>query len=508
PVMVQANPDAALRPRRPWRREERHLGRRGPGNPFLRENVPEAHLHPGAHSVLGTVSCGGDGSGECGPLSSSTEADVSDMELEEVSMEDVPALPPPYEELPGTRRRGWPARQHPGGSAENESKSQDVGDGYEVPNLRPNSGMDGDGDHGDLASDKGEDLEEKKEESESTGRNSCCVADKEVSEAPEGMGGEGSGAAGSSPGLPPSAPGPRLGEDMAAYVMRPALFGRMVQCLISRDRRGVDKGFFPFYYLYLEAADGQKHFLLSGRKRKRSKTPNYLISLDRTDLSRDGDNFVGKVRSNALGTKFTIFDNGVNPERKNFVTETARIREELGAVCYETNFLGLRGPRKMTLIIPGIDAQNRRIGVQPQNEQESLLSRLQRGATQGLVLMQNKAPLWSDESGVYVLNFHGRVTRASVKNFQIVHRDDRELLGTGLPGQGSVSGENHFSHEHLSVFPGRGEFHAIGKPLGKCSSHGTQRDYGLEKAPHSLSGVVVLAAQARRRETRPLRFHF
>lgn len=122
--------------------------------------------------------------------------------------------------------------------------------------------------------------------------------------------------------------------------------------------------------------------------------------------------------------------------------------------------------------------------------------------------MQNKAPLWSDESGVYVLNFHGRVTRASVKNFQIVHRDDRELLGTGLPGQGSVSGENHFSHEHLSVFPGRGEFHAIGKPLGKCSSHGTQRDYGLEKAPHSLSGVVVLAAQARRRETRPLRFHF
>lgn len=36
------------------------------------------------------------------------------MELEEVSMEDVPALPPPYEELPGTRRRGWPARQHPG----------------------------------------------------------------------------------------------------------------------------------------------------------------------------------------------------------------------------------------------------------------------------------------------------------------------------------------------------------------------------------------------------------
>lgn len=39
-----------------------------------------------------------------------------------------------------------------------------------------------------------------------------------------------------------------------------------------------------------------QHFLLAGRKRKRSKTSNYLISLDPTDLSRDGDHFVGKVR--------------------------------------------------------------------------------------------------------------------------------------------------------------------------------------------------------------------
>lgn len=39
-----------------------------------------------------------------------------------------------------------------------------------------------------------------------------------------------------------------------------------------------------------------QHFLLAGHKRKRSTTSNYLISLDPKDLSRDGDNFVGKVR--------------------------------------------------------------------------------------------------------------------------------------------------------------------------------------------------------------------
>lgn len=37
-------------------------------------------------------------------------------------------------------------------------------------------------------------------------------------------------------------------------------------------------------------------FLLAGRKRKKSKTSNYLISVDPTDLSREGESFIGKLR--------------------------------------------------------------------------------------------------------------------------------------------------------------------------------------------------------------------
>lgn len=43
-------------------------------NPFLRENVPEAHLHAGTHSAQGIMSCGGDGRPEPSPLASPTEA--------------------------------------------------------------------------------------------------------------------------------------------------------------------------------------------------------------------------------------------------------------------------------------------------------------------------------------------------------------------------------------------------------------------------------------------------
>ncbi|KAM5209702.1 tubby-related protein 2 isoform 2-T2 [Hipposideros larvatus] len=380
--MVQANPDASFRSCQSLRREERIAGDRGLRNPFLWEKMPEANLRSGVPSALGTVSCGEDGSGERCPLALPIEA---------------------------------------GSHAEDESKSQGLGDKYELLSLERNPGTDCDWGRGDLASNKDEDLEENKEESESTVRNSRGEADVEVSEA---LKGKGENDVGSSFHLSLHVSGPLLGEDLEAYVLQPAMRDGMVQCLISRDKQGVDKGMFPFYYLYLEAAEGQKHFLLAARKRKRSKTSNYLISLDPTDLSRNGDNIVGKVRSNVLGTKFTIFDSGTNPKRKNSIPGSGWIRKELGAVCYETNVLGFRGPRKMTVIIPGIDAQNGRISIQPQNEQGSLLSRLQNGAIQGLILLRNKAPMWSDERGVYVLNFKGRVTQASVKNFQIVHPDD------------------------------------------------------------------------------------
>lgn len=46
-----------------------------------------------------------------------------------------------------------------------------------------------------------------------------------------------------------------------------------------------------------------------------------------------------------------------------------------------------------------------------------------------LIELHNKAPVWNDETQSYVLNFHGRVTHASVKNFQIVHNDDRKSCG-------------------------------------------------------------------------------
>jgi len=76
-----------------------------------------------------------------------------------------------------------------------------------------------------------------------------------------------------------------------------------------------------------------KVFLLAARKRKKSTTSNYLISTDPTDLSRAGESFVGKLRSNLLGTHFTIFDNGQSPSKSASSNKNSP-RQEVAAVIY------------------------------------------------------------------------------------------------------------------------------------------------------------------------------
>lgn len=45
-----------------------------------------------------------------------------------------------------------------------------------------------------------------------------------------------------------------------------------------------------------------------------------------------------------------------------------------------------------------------------------------------IVELHNKTPVWNDDTQSYVLNFHGRVTQASVKNFQLVHDSDPDYI--------------------------------------------------------------------------------
>lgn len=50
------------------------------------------------------------------------------------------------------------------------------------------------------------------------------------------------------------------------WVLQPAAQGCLYKCRITRDRKGMDRGLFPLYYLHLERDYGKKVFLLAGKR--------------------------------------------------------------------------------------------------------------------------------------------------------------------------------------------------------------------------------------------------
>ncbi|XP_060111660.1 tubby-related protein 2 [Heteronotia binoei] len=482
PLMVQANMDSKVKGRRGGRKSEErvplmescseHSLFNGTNSPFLVDPVPEAHL--GTHPWSGSVQVNRihNGQGE--------SADFSDeVELEEAILEET--QPICKQEL--EPKKGWQAKQREGRSnvqrreQSSRSKKEVLSPSRDVPSVimdmtdskdslqqeGPESAESEDA-HSKLYNTCSLQSNSESEEESSpeltvppspmkkprdrmlVQRGSLTNGTRSVSEDDEDEAEDADFqedqddmlsrvmytreeiGVSSTPSGESSIPLSLKVDDIEAFVLQPCPQGSTVQCRITRDRKGMDKGIFPFYYLHLEMENGKKRFLMSGRKRKKSKTSNYLISLDPIDLSRGGESFIGKVRSNVLGTKFTVFDSGISPEKKPFVPESAELRQELVAICYETNVLGFRGPRKMTVIIPGMNLDNERICIRPKNEHETLLIRYQNRNMQNLIKLHNKMPAWNEETQSYVLNFHGRVTQASVKNFQIISDDDPQYI--------------------------------------------------------------------------------
>eukprot|EP00042_Codosiga_hollandica_P052261 m.660708 g.660708 ORF g.660708 m.660708 type:complete len:413 (-) comp58456_c0_seq2:120-1358(-) len=229
---------------------------------------------------------------------------------------------------------------------------------------------------------------------------------------------------------PPSAPtgaprDPRIAslffENLETFVSSPAPKDMKVQCVVLRQKVGSDF----VYTLKLERPeDGRIHqvFLLAGCKRKSGASANYAISTVE-DVTKDTDVFLAKLKSNFVGTQFTVFDGGVNPTK---VADPAqKIRTEMAAVIYELNPLGFKGPRKMTVLIPTIDPSSQLSHVfAPTTEAEGLLGQHKASNMVNMLELINKSPVWNEATQSFVLNFYGRVTLASVKNFQIIHAND------------------------------------------------------------------------------------
>ncbi|CAM9625306.1 unnamed protein product, partial [Chrysoparadoxa australica] len=191
----------------------------------------------------------------------------------------------------------------------------------------------------------------------------------------------------------------------------------MQQCVIIRERGGLHR-LYPCYKLYFQDKD---KLMMVGQKQGKNRTSNYhIFDMHRGmlghKLSKKNGNYMGKVRANFKRTELTLY---TNDEEK----------EELGAIVYDRQ--GIVGslkegslPRCFHILLPPVGADNTPIPrkVDPFAQNTSMIELLKAGRTGNMFLLQTKEPLF--DSGNYRLNFKGRVTVPSVKNFQLVSPDD------------------------------------------------------------------------------------
>ncbi|XP_058733584.1 tubby-like F-box protein 5 [Vicia villosa] len=156
-------------------------------------------------------------------------------------------------------------------------------------------------------------------------------------------------------------------------------------------------------------------------------------------------------RSNFLGTKFTILDGPPHDSslplscklhqkvyRKQVHPRAASANFKVATISYELNLLRTRGPMRMRCtmhLIPISSVQEGGTAPTPMefsnclNERESPKGKkpevVEFGSTctdfaREPLTLKNKAPRWHELLQCWCLNFKGRVSVASVKNFQLV----------------------------------------------------------------------------------------
>jgi tubby-related protein 1 len=169
---------------------------------------------------------------------------------------------------------------------------------------------------------------------------------------------------------------------------------------------------FPKYTLSL--SNGNK-YLLTGKKRGMNSTSNYMITIEQKKFEKESNGYLGKVRSNFLGTEFYLFDSKENPKK---VDDKEEARNQLGVVQYETNVLGSKGPRRMKVLLPMVNRDGQEL-VWPdqENEKNTIQGKFADNETEDIMFFFNKPPKWNEQVQAFVLNFNGRVDKASVKNF-------------------------------------------------------------------------------------------
>nr|GMC57564.1 tubby-like F-box protein 5 [Ipomoea batatas] len=226
-----------------------------------------------------------------------------------------------------------------------------------------------------------------------------------------------------------------------------------IQCFIKRDRA---TSIYRLYFGLTPSEDASDKLLLAAKKIRRATSTDFVISLVADEFSRASNTYVGKLRQVLAlhPTEQSFYDIKHNQPSRRFHSKQVSPRVSacnysIATISYELNVLRTRGPRRMQCVmhsIPVTSIQEGGTAPTPTSFSQFLDDKpshtpvskakdnpnmdssspghsgslVPESPSQEPLMLKNKAPRWHEQLQCWCLNFKGRVTVASVKNFQLV----------------------------------------------------------------------------------------
>lgn len=254
-----------------------------------------------------------------------------------------------------------------------------------------------------------------------------------------------------------------MNEDMCAFLVStiPRHAGTL-KCFVRRSRGRLYRlGGVETYSLYLEGGEGEDaRFMMSATRRVPkigSKLPSFTLNWAPEGSEESGRENSDKILAELVTTtkaceEFQLFArNAGRPPGYS----SSRPVELMGCRYHTIGDVGddamREMPRQIQLALP--DALGR--------DEEDAMNRslldllLARELREHDTLLLNRNPRWNSKVQAYVLNFHGRVTEASVKNFQLVDALDKTekiRLQFGRTGENEFTMDFSFPLSPLQAF--------------------------------------------------------
>jgi len=238
------------------------------------------------------------------------------------------------------------------------------------------------------------------------------------------------------------------------FMMDPLPKGTCIHCRVVREKTSGIASPLKRRRLIFQTDEGV--FLAAAKK---TGGAEYVISLEQSDIQKEGGNYLGRVKSSMLGNACTGYDTGSSPKntgflgplspRKKKTEEDGPAREELVSIRY---IAGINlGPRRIQAVIPnpelGSDETPRNKNEKRAwkegllnfiDEREKCASKNKKSSKDSpdaspvsdkkfcddtgkpLALeFKNRKPVKNSTTGHYTLDFGTRVQHPSVKNFQL-----------------------------------------------------------------------------------------